>query len=268
MCNSEYTYLKGYAHGKGYEDLKRALVLARELHEGQYRKASKGEEKLPYITHPIRVASHLMSLGVDDEKTLITAIMHDTYEDCDITLEGLKEQGIPVGAVVAINLVSYIGGKGNAKALEAHYKEMVSNPRAVLVKLSDRCHNMSTMMGAFSNEKVLKYVEETEIYIIPMAKKAKDIHPQYSNQIVAMRHELEAICELVKGLLRNEVKSVFFISDDQADSIYRADLLEDGDMMQYLVKNVGDMQTKSYQYPISRKEWEKRVKNETYTVIG
>src|SRR5690606_14343872 len=64
--------------------LQRAYDVAEEKHRGQLRKSGD-----PYITHPLAVATILAELGMDTT-TLVAALLHDTIEDTDYSLERLR----------------------------------------------------------------------------------------------------------------------------------------------------------------------------------
>ena len=65
--------------------LLRALAFAAERHSGQRRKDAAAS---PYINHPIDLANVLANeAGIDDERVLIAAILHDTVEDTMVTLD-------------------------------------------------------------------------------------------------------------------------------------------------------------------------------------
>ena len=65
------------------EKLSRAFLFGRTAHDGQTR--ASGE---PYYTHPIAVANLLIDMRLDLD-TIITALLHDTVEDCGVSLETL-----------------------------------------------------------------------------------------------------------------------------------------------------------------------------------
>ena len=67
-----YMFLKGYSVGKDLHQMKMALSLARKLHDGQYRKDGS-----PYLQHPLKVCSTLISYGIEDDVTLSAALLHD-----------------------------------------------------------------------------------------------------------------------------------------------------------------------------------------------
>ncbi|MSZ46121.1 MAG: HD domain-containing protein, partial [Actinobacteria bacterium] len=77
------------------EELERAFDIAEKAHDGQSRKSGE-----PYITHPIAVAEILADIGLD-QATIIAAILHDTVEDTNYSLEQLrKDFGVEVAALV------------------------------------------------------------------------------------------------------------------------------------------------------------------------
>src|SRR6056300_1933956 len=68
------------------DKLKRAFIFGMEAHDGQTR--ASGE---PYYIHPIAVANILADMHLDTD-TIITALLHDTVEDCDVTLQDISAQ--------------------------------------------------------------------------------------------------------------------------------------------------------------------------------
>src|SRR5690606_23538771 len=74
--------------------LQRAFDVAAKWHNGPYRKSGD-----PYITHPLAVASILAKLGMDTT-TLVAALLHDTIEDTDYTLDQMREEFGPEVALL------------------------------------------------------------------------------------------------------------------------------------------------------------------------
>lgn len=165
--------------------VKKAHAYAKKMHEGQFR--SSGE---PYYTHPIEVAQILADMKMD-VTTIVTAILHDTVEDTDATLEDLEEN---FGKSVAdlVNGVSKLT-RIESQTLEGKQAEnfrklllaMSEDIRVLLVKLSDRLHNMRTMGGIKKIEKRRRISLETlEIYA-PLAERI-GVH--------FIKEELEDLC--------------------------------------------------------------------------
>ncbi|MGH1456533.1 MAG: RelA/SpoT family protein [Alphaproteobacteria bacterium] len=171
-------------------DLDEAIVVkayefAKKHHDGQFR--SSGE---PYYTHPVDVAQILAEMDMD-VTTIVTAILHDTVEDTPVTLEDLERE---FGKTVAdlVNGVSKLT-RIESQTVEGKQAEnfrklllaMSEDIRVLLVKLSDRLHNMRTMGGIKKPEKRRRISLETlEIYA-PLAERV-GVH--------RIKEELEDLC--------------------------------------------------------------------------
>lgn len=115
-----------------------AVRLANWAHEGQTRKGSG----LPYVVHPLEVAQILIRHGVEDEETLVAAVLHDAVEDTCVTIEVVRERyGERVAAIVA----AVTKPDGLAKPEQARAaKELLraGPPAARVVKMADRLSNL------------------------------------------------------------------------------------------------------------------------------
>ena len=104
----------------------KAMVLAYHAHHGQFDKGG-----VPYIFHPIHLAEQM-----DDEISTCVALLHDTVEDTDVTLEDLAKD-FPAEVVNAVRLLTH--------AEDVEYFDYVraikSDPIAAKVKLADLTHN-------------------------------------------------------------------------------------------------------------------------------
>ena len=105
---------------------KQAMRLAYEAHHGQFDKSG-----IPYILHPVHLAEQM-----DDEISCCVALLHDTVEDTDITLEDLARR-FPAEVVEAVSLLTHREGVPYFDYVRA----IKSNPVAVRVKLADLAHN-------------------------------------------------------------------------------------------------------------------------------
>lgn len=186
--NKELVFLKGIAKGNKYNELMKSINAAVILHQGQTRKS-----KEPYIDHPTRVASALYSLGIHEEDILAVAILHDTIEDCKITSRDLIEK-YQINENIVRNVILLTKTTVDD---DKYYLDIQNNPIALLVKLADRAHNISTM-HSFSLEKIEKYIEETERRILPLYKYGVKYYPQYSDQIYYMKYHIESVLNSVK----------------------------------------------------------------------
>ena len=102
-----YTYLRGYASGADMTQTLKALSFAREKHRGQLRKSGD-----PYIIHPLLMACNAVSMGIRDDATVATILLHDVCEDCGI---GLQELPVSDRVRHAVDLMTFRVMEGETK---------------------------------------------------------------------------------------------------------------------------------------------------------
>ncbi|WP_425360623.1 HD domain-containing protein [Candidatus Tisiphia endosymbiont of Ceraclea dissimilis] len=143
--------------------VKKAIFFAKKYHGDQKRQSGE-----PYYSHPIEVA-YMVADYLFRTDIIVTAILHDTIEDTDLTKEMIAEK-FGINVANQVQDLTRIKGKGikisSAETVELLYKEKKYD--VLLVKLFDRLHNMQTI-GAKSPEKIKKIVMETLNYFIILA---------------------------------------------------------------------------------------------------
>jgi GTP pyrophosphokinase len=142
--------------------IERAYQVAERAHEGQTRKSGE-----PYITHPLAVAQILADLGIG-AKTIAAALLHDTVEDTDYSLDELRrdfgdEIGMLVDGVTKLDKVKY-GDSAQAETVRKMIVAMSKDIRVLIVKLADRLHNARTWGFVESDSARRKAQETLEIY--------------------------------------------------------------------------------------------------------
>ncbi len=150
------------------ELLRTAFEMAAEAHETMRRKSGE-----PYILHPIAVAKicvEEIGLGI---RSTICALLHDTVEDTDITLQDIqREFGVEVSKIVdGLTKISSVMDTNSTQQAENFKKILLTltdDPRVILIKLADRLHNMRTL-GSMKREKQLKISSETVYVYAPLA---------------------------------------------------------------------------------------------------
>jgi guanosine-3',5'-bis(diphosphate) 3'-pyrophosphohydrolase len=130
---------------KGFEqeefpDFVRALAFASRKHSQQKRKDADAS---PYINHPIALVSILaVEAGINDRDILCAALLHDTIEDTDTTVEELVEAfGGPVASLVQEVTDDKRLPKAERKLRQVEHAAHLS-PKARVVKLADRIANL------------------------------------------------------------------------------------------------------------------------------
>jgi len=153
-----------YLSATQVELIKSAYIVAKDAHEGQMR--SSGE---PYITHPVAVSYILAEMRLDHE-TLMAALLHDVIEDTELDRDDLaKLFGDDVADLVeGVSKLDKLKFRNRAEAQVENFRKMVlamvQDIRVVLIKLSDRTHNMRTL-GSLRPDKRRRIACETlEIY--------------------------------------------------------------------------------------------------------
>ena len=148
------------------EVLNRAYDTAERLHEGVTRKSGD-----PYITHPLAVATICGEIGMDTT-TLVAALLHDTVEDTEYSLDDLAADFGPevarlVDGVTKLDKVA-LGAAAEAETIRKMIVAMADDPRVLVIKVADRLHNMRTMRF-LPPEKQAKKARETLDVIAPLA---------------------------------------------------------------------------------------------------
>jgi GTP diphosphokinase / guanosine-3',5'-bis(diphosphate) 3'-diphosphatase len=146
------------------KEIERAYRFAEEHHEGQLRKSGE-----PFIEHPLAVARVLADLGLDTT-TLQAALLHDTVEDTEVTLEQLEAEFSPEVARIVDGLTKLdsLTFRSREQEQAENVRKMIvamsGDIRVLLIKLADRLHNMRTL-APFAPEKQKRIATETlEIY--------------------------------------------------------------------------------------------------------
>lgn len=160
--------LKGKLKPGDKELLRSAFEMAAESHRTMRRKSGE-----PYVLHPLAVAMicvEEIGLGV---RSTICALLHDTVEDTDISLEDIqREFGGEIAKIVdGLTKISNVLDTNTSQQAENFRKILLTltdDPRVILIKLADRLHNMRTL-DSMKREKQLKVSSETVYVYAPLA---------------------------------------------------------------------------------------------------
>lgn len=192
-----YTYVMATARSRGLFQTIRALPYARECHAGQVRRGAQG---VPYISHPLTMACHALAMGIGEDDVLATILLHDVCEDCGVTPDQLPVEET-VRQAVALLTKSRQSGETVEAAQERYYQAMRQSPVAAIVKLIDRCNNVSTLACGFPRERIAGYIRETEQYVFPLLADVKHNCPQYSNAVFLIKYQLKSVLASLKRFL-------------------------------------------------------------------
>lgn len=148
-------------------NIRMAFEIAVNAHAPQRRKSGE-----PYILHPIEVAricADEIGLG---PTAVIAALLHDTVEDTEVTLDRIETLfGTKIAKIV--DGLTKLDGLYNVPSVQAEnfkkvLRTLVEDVRVVLIKMADRLHNMRTL-GSMPRNKQLKIAAETSYIYAPLA---------------------------------------------------------------------------------------------------
>lgn len=175
--------------------VEQAIRAASVLHQDQLR---KGAVPLPYISHLMAVALILADY-THDEDTIVAALLHDTLEDTDYTLEEIKEDfGGPVAEIVLTLTEPREDSRGKIPWLEQKklYAKQLKNgsQKALMVAAADKAHNFRCF--------VEEYYDDHKRFI-------KDFGPKLDERLEAYQNIANVINSQLKSDIVHEFNHTF-----------------------------------------------------------
>lgn len=191
--------IRMYAQAKKMGETQKAIRIMLKYHEGTTRKSNAGEA-VPYVIHPLMMACHAFALGIDSDELIATVLLHDVVEDCDVTADELD---VNEEIRIAVQLLSHekIEGQSKDESNKLYYEGIRTNKIASIVKLLDRCNNVSTMATGFKPSKMIEYIEETEQYVLPLLEGVKHEYDEYYDAAFLLKYQLLSVMETLKRTL-------------------------------------------------------------------
>lgn len=199
------------------ELLELACEFARKAHGSQKRRTGE-----PYIQHSYHTAYVLAQIKAD-LSTIIAGVLHDVPEDTEYTLEDIKKNfgeeiaGLVEG-ITKLSKIKYRGEERYRESLRKMFLAMVHDLRVILIKFSDRLHNLRTL-DALPPEKRIRIAKETMEIYAPIAELLgiwrlkwqmedicfKYLHPEEYKQ---MQYEYEVEKKTERNQYIQQVKNV------------------------------------------------------------
>lgn len=182
--------------------VRRAFEISVEAHRDMRRKSGE-----PYILHPIAVARIVVEeigLGVT---SAICALLHDTVEDTEVTLEEIEQEfGVIFAKIIdgLTKISNVVDLKADTTVQAENFRKILltlaDDPRVILIKLADRLHNMRTL-DSMSREKQLKISSETTYIYSPLAHRLGLYEIKSELEDLALKYtQPEVYTEIAKGL--------------------------------------------------------------------
>ena len=150
-----------------------AIAVAKQAHEGQFRKTGE-----PYIIHPLAVKKILEEWGMDED-TVIAGVLHDTVEDTSLTLDDIRKEFGESVAFLVDGVTKLSTARTGMRDIDTYLPATKDNflrlmialgddIRVLIIKLADRLHNIRTL-SALPPDKQKKIAKETLEIFAPLA---------------------------------------------------------------------------------------------------
>ncbi|MEO6611975.1 MAG: bifunctional (p)ppGpp synthetase/guanosine-3',5'-bis(diphosphate) 3'-pyrophosphohydrolase [Chitinophagaceae bacterium] len=193
--------------------IRMAFEMAADAHKTMRRKSGE-----PYILHPLAVAkicADEIGLGV---RSTICALLHDTVEDTDISLEDVKREfGEEISRIVdgltKISNVIDVNASQQAENFKKILLTLTDDPRVILIKLADRLHNMRTL-DSMKREKQLKISSETVYVYAPLAHRMGLYNIKTEMEDLAMKYmEPDVYRDIARKLSETKKERTKYINE-------------------------------------------------------
>ena len=160
MCDA----IKKHLPGADMALIDRAVDYANQKHKLQKRKDGS-----PYIIHPLAVAQIVAEMGLDCD-AILGALLHDCIEDTDASHEDIEKIFGPtvaelVEGVTKLTRANFSSSEqAQMENLRKMFMAMSKDIRVILIKISDRLHNMRTMQYQTPEKQIQKCRETMDVY--------------------------------------------------------------------------------------------------------
>ena len=202
--DSLYAALEKYMPGRDISLIEKAIRYAQDKHKEQKRKDGS-----PYIIHPLAVAQIVTEMGLDTDAVL-GALLHDCIEDTDASYDDIAKQfgetvAQLVEGVTKLTRANFSSSEEQQmENLRKMFMAMSQDIRVVLIKISDRLHNMRTMQYQSQAKQVIKCRETMDIYA-PLAHRLGMQKIKWELEDLSLRYlEPEAYNDIMSYLKARE----------------------------------------------------------------
>ena len=204
--------VKAYDKFADEDAINKAYVFGLKAHGTQKR--ASGD---PYFSHPLEVAGILTQYKLDT-KTIITALLHDTIEDTEVTTDDVRENfGEEIAQLVdGVTKLARIELQSDHSDQAENFRKLVlamsEDIRVLLVKLADRLHNMRTLHYIKKPEKRRAIALETMEIYAPLAERIG---------MQEMKNELEdlAFSEINPDARSSILARIKFLREEGKDNV-------------------------------------------------
>lgn len=195
-----FTFIRNACTRMGMDQAVESLHFMQKSHSGQFR---KGTQHVPYINHPLLMACQAFALHIATDNLISAILLHDVVEDCGITPEELPVNE-ETREVVELLTFKMIPGLSRKESKKVYFDRIAENRTATMVKVLDRCNNISGMATCFSAQRMAAYIDETETYVMPLLDKLKYTYTEYNDVSFLLKYHMKSVLETIKFLLSED----------------------------------------------------------------
>ena len=253
--------IRGYNISADFDQIRAAYEYARDHHGTQLRR-----DGTPYITHPLQVAQIVAELRLDSE-SIIAAILHDCIEDTSSTYDEVarlfgETVADIVDGVTKLTRVQYSTmEEEQMENLRKMLLAMSKDSRVILIKISDRLHNMRTMEYQSPEKQKKKAFETMEIYA-PIAHRLGMQKVKWELEDLSLKYLDPVGYEEIVSQLQKE-------SDEYADFMSRIQLEISQRLMEMHIPNPTVYGRVKHPYSIYRKMYtQDKTLDEVYDLFA
>ena len=190
----------------------KAYNFAKEAHKDQKRVSG-----LPYIMHPLSVATIVASMKMDTE-SIIAAMLHDVVEDTDFSIEDVKalfgeSVALLVDGLTKLDKISFqTKEEAEMDNIRKMFLAMAKDIRVIVIKFADRLHNLSTLIS-MPEEKQREKARETLSIFAPIAHRLGMYRIKWELEDMSLKYlDPVAFHEISEGIAQKRNEREEFIS--------------------------------------------------------
>ena len=193
--------IRNFSMDEGLDETLRALEYLKEKMGERTRsyKAigdSENRAEASYIVHPLMMCCQTHAMKISDDAVLATILLHEC-SNLDI-----EADGIPFSCEVRHSVEILTKAPGVIWD-DTFYNSLKSDRNAALVKVIERCNNLSLASLSFGRQQLEDYVKETEKYIIPLIDELRHEYAELSDTVFILDYQILSEIETIKALLNH-----------------------------------------------------------------
>lgn len=159
--------------------------------------SSENRAEASYTVHPLMMCCQAHAMKISDDAVLVTILLHDICSDLDIDADG-----IPFSDEVR-HSVKILTKAPGVKWDDDFYNTLKSDRNAALVKVIERCNNLSLASLSFGRQQLEDYLKKTEKYVLPLIDEIRHEYAELSDAVFILNYQILSEIETIKSLLNH-----------------------------------------------------------------